>query len=202
MDSYHITFPKKLIYCPKCHCIPKEVSQCDIYGHSFCSKCHPEATDCSVCNCLVIQTRNRLAQKVGGLESHEALNLDHGDHPKGLFKITAEALECPICLQLPLGKRSFLLNQCENGHSVCGNCKSKIQCSSKIKNIDGGANTRCPVCRGQWILTRNHWAEQILINSTVSKAEQFSQIREGFKNCSSELFLAISGVVNWHFFNN
>jgi hypothetical protein len=37
-------------------------------------------------------------------------------------------------------------------------------------------------------------------NGAYTKAGQFSQFREAFKNWSSELFFAISGVVNRHFY--
>jgi E3 ubiquitin-protein ligase SIAH1 len=56
-----------------------------------------------------------------------------------------EELECPVCLELfqpPVGI-------CENGHSVCGRCKTQT--------------TKCPVCRAEFLNTRNKTLENVLL---------------------------------------
>jgi E3 ubiquitin-protein ligase SIAH1 len=55
-----------------------------------------------------------------------------------------EELECPMCLELfqpPLGI-------CANGHSICDRCKTQT--------------TTCPVCRAEFLNTRNRTLERVL----------------------------------------
>ena len=52
-------------------------------------------------------------------------------------------LECPVCLDTMKPP----IYQCQNGHSVCSNCKPGL--------------SNCPTCRGSLINTRNLLAEQL-----------------------------------------
>lgn len=52
-------------------------------------------------------------------------------------------LECPVCLDTMKPP----IFQCQNGHSVCNNCKGEL--------------SSCPTCRGALIDTRNLIAEQL-----------------------------------------
>jgi E3 ubiquitin-protein ligase SIAH1 len=52
-------------------------------------------------------------------------------------------LECPVCL----GTMRPPIFQCLNGHSVCSECKQKVE--------------ECPTCRGPFIRTRNRFTEDL-----------------------------------------
>ncbi|KAJ8874505.1 hypothetical protein PR048_025365 [Dryococelus australis] len=52
-------------------------------------------------------------------------------------------LECPVCFCV----MKFKIRQCENGHSICQKCCRRV--------------TKCPVCRGKLIATRNICLERI-----------------------------------------
>ena len=56
-----------------------------------------------------------------------------------------KGMECPVCLKLPRGP----VYQCERGHHVCSECKSKL--------------TNCPLCRVPLGHLRNLFAENILM---------------------------------------
>lgn len=69
-------------------------------------------------------------------ESMASLSLEDGT---SILKL----LECPVCLDTMKPP----IFQCQNGHSVCNNCKRGL--------------SSCPTCRGALIDTRNLTAEQL-----------------------------------------
>lgn len=63
-----------------------------------------------------------------------------------------EELECPICLEIMLGKISL----CNNGHNMCKKCKGKLR------------QQNCPVCKASFINGRNYALEKIAKNFTFN----------------------------------
>ena len=60
------------------------------------------------------------------------------------------ALECPVCYTIP---SEYQIYQCENGHTVCLGCHSKMT-----------SNENCPQCRMKMFKTRftNFVSEKVL----------------------------------------
>ena len=56
-----------------------------------------------------------------------------------LTKETISSLNCPVCFEIPSENQIY---QCENGHTTCKECASKIQ------------NKNCPQCRTKMFKTR------------------------------------------------
>jgi len=54
-----------------------------------------------------------------------------------------ELLQCPVCLDTTQGIKC----QCINGHHICFQCKNQLQI--------------CPVCKSNFITTRNLAVEQL-----------------------------------------
>lgn len=66
-----------------------------------------------------------------------------------------ELLQCPVCFELPNGA----IQQCEQGHAVCQNCRRKL--------------TNCPVCRGLFYGTRNYVMEELIEKMKRSNVSKF-----------------------------
>lgn len=68
-------------------------------------------------------------------------------------------LECPICLELMVGKISL----CNNGHNMCKKCKENL------------LELKCPVCKGYFINGRNYALENVANLTVQCKREGCSK---------------------------
>ncbi|VEN53855.1 unnamed protein product [Callosobruchus maculatus] len=91
---------------------------------------------------------------------------------EGVSRKAPDNVECPVCMDYMTGT----IYLCENGHSLCGECKEK----QTLEN--------CPLCRGKLLNIRNFAMESLLTQMTIS-------CRRKFSGCT---FVGLVGAVKTH----